>query len=115
MVFDQVSDKDHAIIMTRNIQIVKGNAVMVTGQHTAIYLRDNQFRLMEQRDGTTAFAVKISRDRFKEYTFRSSFDFGGEKDTFDSLWRISVAQHRRQEEWKSGGRIMISDRYWKRV
>lgn len=115
MLFDQVKDKDNAIIMTNNIKIIKGNPVMVTGKNTAIYLRDNQFKLMKQRDGIEAFAVKISRERFKEYTFKSGFDeFSfSKKDTFDSLWKTAAKQQRKKQTWRSGKAVIISTNAWR--
>lgn len=116
MMFDQVSDKDNAIIMTNNIKVIKGNPVMVTGRNTAVYLKDGQYRLMEQRDGTQAFAVKINRSRFKEYTFRSDFSdfYFDKKDTFDSLWKTAASQQRKKQKWKSGGMVVIGSNYWRK-
>lgn len=114
MMFDQVKDKDNAIIMTNDVKVIKGHMVMLTGENTAIYLKDWQYRLMKTKDGTEAFAVKINRNSFKEYTFKSGFsDYGGEKETFDSLWKTAIAQQRRKTQWKSGGRIVVSSNYWR--
>lgn len=113
MVFDQVKDKDSAIIMTKNFAVVKGNPVLVTGPNTCIYLKDWQFRRMVNRDGIDAFAVKINKNYFKEYTFRSSFDFSGEKDTFESLHKVATSQHLRRQEWKSGGIVLIRQNDWR--
>ena len=108
MLFDQVTNKENAIVMTNNIAVVKGNAVLVTGKNSAIYLKDWQFRKMESDNGATAFAVKINKKYFKEYTFQSSFDFGGEKDTFETLWEKAFSQQKQKQAWKSGGRVIIS-------
>lgn len=113
MMVDQVKDADSAIIMTNNVQVVKGNMVMVTGRNTAVYLKDWQYRRMVSEDGAEAFAVKINRNYFKEYTFRSDFDFGDKKDTFDSLHKTAAQQQRRKTKWKSGGRIIISNNGWR--
>lgn len=114
MMFDQVRDKDNAIIMTNNIKIIKGNPVLVTGDHTAIYLKNGQYRLMvDNKNGVEAFAVKVNRNNFKEYTFRGAFDNApAKKDTFDSLWKKAVSQQKRKQKWKSGGRIWIDNWSW---
>lgn len=108
MLLDQVTNKEDAIVMTNNIAVVKGNAVLVTGKNSAIYLKDWQFRKMESDNGASAFAVKINKKYFKEYTFQSGFDFGGEKDTFETLWEKAVSQQKQKQAWKSGGRVIIS-------
>lgn len=113
MMVDQVTDADSAIIMTNNVQVVKGNMVMVTGRNTAVYLKNGQYRRMVSEDGAEAFAVKINRNYFKEYTFKSDFDFGGKKDTFDSLHQTAAQQQRQKTKWKSGGRIVISSNGWR--
>lgn len=107
---DQVKDNDSAIIMTSNIAVVKGNPVLVTGDNTAIYLKDWQFRRMISKDGIDTYAVKINRNYFKEYTFKSNFQefsFGGKKDTFDSLRKVAIEQQKQKRLWKSGGRVII--------
>lgn len=107
---DQVKDNDSAIIMTSNIAVVKGNPVLVTGDNTAIYLKDWQFRRMISKDGIDTYAVKINRNYFKEYTFKSNFQefsFGGKKDTFDSLRKVAIEQQKQKRQWKSGGRVII--------
>lgn len=114
MLIDQVQDRDNAIIMTSDVKVVKGNMIMMTGENTAIYLKPWQFRLMENYDlGVQTFAVKLSRKYFKEYTFKSSFDdYGGERETFDSLWKTAAAQQRRKTKWKVGKRVIISNNSW---
>lgn len=114
MMFDQVTDKDNAIIMTSDVKVIKSNMVMMTGENTAVYLKPWQFRLMENNDaGIQAFAVKLSRKYFKEYTFKSGFDdYGGQKETFDSLWKTAASQQRRRTKWKAGKRVIVSNNSW---
>lgn len=108
MMVDQVTDKDKAIIMTKNVAVVKGNAVLVTGENSAVYLKDWQFRRMVNRDGEEAYAVKINRNYFKEYTFKGSFDYIGAKSSFDDYWNVAAQQQRAKNTWKSGGVVIIS-------
>lgn len=109
--FDQCEnrDSDTCIVMTNNIKVVKGNPVLVTGNNTAIYLKNWQFRLMESREGMTAFAVKVNKNYFKEYTFKNNFDGLSfeKKDTFESLREVAIEQHKQRRAWKSGGMVTI--------
>ena len=105
--FDQYQDNDNVIVITNNLTAVKGDPVLVTGEHTAVYLNTNQFRAIEH-DGLKAYAVKINRSRFKEYTFKGRFDFEGNRDTFDSLVKLAKKQQTRGQKWKSGGRTIIT-------
>ena len=106
--FDQVKDTNSCIVVTNNLTAIKGNPVMITGKNTAIYLKDWQFKRLESRDGTEAYAVKLNKNYFKEYTFKSDFDFGGEKDTFDSLYKVAISQHKAKRGWKDGGKTVSS-------
>ena len=65
-IVDQVKDRDNAIIKTKNITAVKGNIVMVTGNNTAVYLKDWQARRIYDKQTGEAYAVKINRKYFKE-------------------------------------------------
>lgn len=111
--FDQCEnrDSDTCIVMTNNIKVVKGNPVLVTGNNTAIYLKNWQFRLMESREGMTAFAVKVNKNYFKEYTFKNNFDGLSfeKKDTFESLRQAAYEQHKQRRAWKSGGTVTVSN------
>ena len=110
MLFDQVTDRDSCIVMTNNIKVINGNVVMVTGQNTAIYLKDWQWRKMTNQETGDAFAVKLNKGYFKEYTFKNPFtEFGFDdgKDTFDTLWKTAAKQQRKKRAWKSGGRVIV--------
>lgn len=113
MKFDQVKDEDNAIIMTNNVKVIKGNMVLITGKNTAVYLKDWQYQLMKTREQDEAFAVKINRNYFKEYTFKNGFeDYGGEHETFDSLWKTAAQQQRRGTKWRKGKMVIIMQNYW---
>ena len=109
---DQIKDEDNAIIKTNNITVVKDSIVMVTGNNTAIYLKDWQVRRIFDKELGEMYAVKISRNYFKEYTFKTNFsEFSfDKKDTFDSLWETAKMQHEQAREIKNDGVILITSR-----
>ena len=109
---DQINDEDNAIIKTNNITVVKDSIVMVTGNNTAIYLKDWQVRRIFDKELGEMYAVKINRNYFKEYTFKTNFsEFSfDKKDTFDSLWETAKKQHEQAREIKNNGVILITSR-----
>lgn len=109
---DQIKDEDNAIIKTNNITVVKDSIVMVTGNNTAVYLKDWQVRRIFDKELGEMYAVKINRNYFKEYTFKTNFsEFSfDKKDTFDSLWEAAKMQHEQAREIKNDGVILITSR-----
>lgn len=91
---DNIKDKDHITLLTNNVAVVKGNLVLVTGLHTAVYLKGWQARRVQNREGIDAWAVKLARPYFKEYTFKGEFDAGEDHKSFDDLFRIAASQQR---------------------
>lgn len=91
---DNIKDKDHITLLTKNIAVVKDNLVLVTGLHTAVYLKGWQARKVQNREGVDGWAVKLARPYFKEYTFKGEFDAGEDHKSFDDLFRIAASQQR---------------------
>lgn len=110
----QVTDNDHFLIFTNNVESIKGNPVLVVDNDKVVYLKDWNIAgaNIRDKDGNVSetYAVKLDRNYFKTYTFKNnigdySFD---QQDTFDSL--LSVAkQQERQRNRISPRRIFISN------
>ena len=93
--FSNVQDEDNIIIITNNVKSIKGNPVLVVGNHEVVYLKDwNIVPVMNWYKGIEAWAVKLSRKYYKTYTFKSEFeDFYFEKtETFDDLMEVAKEQ-----------------------
>lgn len=92
-VFKHYIDDDNIIVVTANVRRVKDSLVLVVDDDKAVYLKDWQVCAIRNYDlGIYAYAVKLSRNYFKTYTFRNPFDDFAfdDPDTFDSL--VSVAK-----------------------
>lgn len=93
----QVIDNDNIILITNNIQVVKGNAIMVVGQNQAVYV--NNIAGANVKNGgalvTDTYAVKLNRQRFKTYTFRNGFNNApSQNESFDDLLKIARQQEK---------------------
>ena len=94
--FDHVIDNDCIILITSNIAEVKGTPVLVVGSNKAVYLKDWQIRRIHNYDDSfNGYAVKLNRNFFKVYTFKSNFEnFSFENDeTFDDFAEIANSQN----------------------
>lgn len=88
--FKRYIDNDNIIILTNNIRFVKGNPVLLVDNNKAVYLKSWQIKPVESWFGEYMLAtnaVKLNRNFFKVYTFKSDFDNMAfeQEDTFDSL------------------------------
>ena len=93
--FSNVQDEDNIIIITNNVKSIKGNPVLVVGNHEVVYLKDwNIVPVMNWEKGIDAWAVKLNRKYFKVYTFRTEFEdfYFKETETFDSLMEVAKEQ-----------------------
>lgn len=93
--FTRRMDDDNVVILTNNIKEIRGSPVLVVGPNHAVYLKDWQIRRVRNYDeGIETFAVKLNRDYYKVYTFRSPFnDICVDTElSFDDLVAIAEAQ-----------------------
>lgn len=94
----QVIDNDHILLFTNNVASIKGNPVLVVNDNQAVYLKDFQIAGATVKDASgntyNTYAVKVNRQYFKPYTFRSQIgDFSFDKaHDFDSLLNIAKQQ-----------------------
>ena len=100
---NQVLDDDNIIVFTNNVKAVKGNPVLIIDNNKAVYLKDFNLNGVRIKDGEQlieTYAVKLNRNYFKPYTFKSDFnDVSFDKaDTFDSLKNISKAQEKTKKQ-----------------
>lgn len=93
--FNRVIDNDTIIVLTNNVRIANKNLVLLVGNNQAVYLKDWQCWDVDNFDlGIKATAVRLNRNFFKVYTFKSDFE-GVEfdqPDTFDSLMETAKEQ-----------------------
>lgn len=95
--YNPILDEDNIIIRTNNIRRFKDSLVLVVGNNKVVYLKDWQVRQVIfklNRDWLKTFVVKINRNYFKMYSWKSDFtDFYFEKDNdFDSWKEIASSQ-----------------------
>lgn len=94
--YRHVIDGDTVIINTNNVKEVKGNLVMVVGKNKAVYLKDWNVRPAHNYGDICEdfYLVKLQRQYFKPYTFKSPFgDFCFDADQdFDKMVEIARAQ-----------------------
>ena len=89
-----ISD-DEVIVITNNIKHIKGNPVLVVDSNKAVYLKDWQIRKVRNfAEGVYGYAVKLNRNYFKPYTFRSDFEdmMFDEENTFDTMVQTAKQQ-----------------------
>lgn len=94
--FNHVEDEDNIRINTNNIKFIKGNPVLIVGNHEVVYLKDWQVRECHNFDnGCNFFVVKLNRNYFKTYTFKNPFDVDiNGSQTFDDLKAVAEQQDR---------------------
>lgn len=104
IIFDRVVDNDNILIVTSDIKVIKGNMVLIVGKNQAIYLKDWQVRKVHNYYlSIDAYAVKLNRNYFHPYTFSFEFEnYGGNEETFDSLYELAVEQQKENEKWALG-------------
>lgn len=97
--FKRVHSDDEIVIITNNIARVKDSFVLVVDNNKCVYLKTWQIKrvkvLIDDCDSAIfAFAVKLNRNFFKVYTFKSDFEeFSFEKEeTFDDLLEVARKQ-----------------------
>ena len=93
--FKRFIDDNNIIIYTNNIMYVKGNPVLVVDNNKVVYLKDWQLKeASNYNNNLTGYLVKLNRNYFKAYTFKSEFDnfYFTKQDTFDDLVEISKQQ-----------------------
>lgn len=97
--YKPVLDEDTIILKTGDLKVIKGCYVLITGERTAVYLKDFQIREAHYFDDETRetydfWLVKLSRHYFKTYTFRAAFEGreGEPAKDFDDLKEIAAGQ-----------------------
>lgn len=96
--FKRVLNENEIIIVTENIRIVKENPVLVIGNNKVVYLKDWAVRpVRNYENGVYAYAVKLNKNYFKVYTFKSDFEdlFFEKEDSFDDLLKTAKEQEKR--------------------
>ena len=97
--FKHALDDDNIIIVTNNVKSIKGSSVLIVGSNKAVYLKEWQIRPAHNWSeiGEDVDLVKLSRQYFKVYTFKSNFEgFCFEQDeTFDDLLETARLQDER--------------------
>lgn len=97
MTFKRVIDDNNILIVTSNVKMVKDSLVMMVDNNKAVYLKDWQVRKAFSWDkGIDSYVVKLNRNYFKPYTFKSDFKnvYFKKADTFDSLLADAKAQQK---------------------
>lgn len=97
--FNHVIDSDNIIIITGNVKMVKGSYVLVIGSNKAVFLKSWQVKEVHNfYSGYSGYAVKLNRNYFKPYTFKTDFDeFAfNHDDTFDTLKAVAESQNSEQ-------------------
>lgn len=95
--FKRVKDNDNIVVLTGNIKFIKGNPILIVADNKGIYLKEWQIRkVASYQMGINCYAVKLSRQFFKPYTFSFEFeDFLIEEEyTFDKLLEIAKEQEK---------------------
>ena len=96
--FKRVLNENEIIIVTENVRIVKGNPVLVIGNNKVVYLKDWAVRPVRNYENNVyAYAVKLNRNFFKVYTFKSDFEdlYFEKEENFDDLLELAKEQEER--------------------
>ena len=115
--FNHVISDDEIIIVTNNVKFVKGNPVLVIDNNKVVYLKEwNVAEVRNYNKDLYAYAVKLNRKYWKEYTFKNDFDdmCFEQADTFDSLKAVAGMQNDTEIAlgWgKSGGTYEVRGCY----
>lgn len=103
-------DQDTVTIVTNNVRRFKNNFVMMVDNNKVIYLKEWQIRPIYNHEMIgSAFAVKLNRNFFKTYTWKSEFTdaYFEKEDTFDSLAAVAKEQAH-QLKWKQESVVNFS-------
>lgn len=103
--FQHFHDDDNITIVTSNIKQIKGNYVMIVGENQAVYLKDWSILPIHDYDmGANTYAVKLKRQYFKPYTFKTPFsEFGiSGSETFDDFVALSKNQDKNRIKYARG-------------
>lgn len=93
--FNHYINENEAIIITNNVKYIKGNPVLIIANNKAVYLKDWLVKPVHNYfNDIYAYVVKINRQYFKPYTFKSDFeDMCIETEyTFDDLLNVAKEQ-----------------------
>ena len=93
--FNHYINNDEAIIITSNVKYIKNNPVLIIANNKVVYLKEWLVTpVRNYYEGIYGYAVKINRQYFKPYTFKSEFeDICIEKEyTFDDFLEIAKEQ-----------------------
>ena len=99
--FNHYINDNEVIIITGNVKYIKGNPVLIIANNKAVYLKDWLVKSVHNYfNDIYAYAVKLNRQYFKPYTFKSDFeDMCIETEyTFDDL--LNVAREQDAENMK---------------
>lgn len=94
--FNHVISDDEIIIVTNNVKFIKDNPVLVIDNNKVVYLKEwNVAEVRNYNKDLYAYAVKLNRKYWKEYTFKSDFEdmCFEQSDTFDSLKAVAEMQN----------------------
>lgn len=95
--FKNVINDDLVILLTTNIRTVKNKRILVTGEHTGIFLKDWQFiKLNNHQRGINCYAVKLYRKYFKPFNFGNISFYPGKPEIND--FEEAIARAKKQEE-----------------
>ena len=104
----QVLDNDNILVATSNVTAVKGSPVLIVNDNQAVYLKDWQVQGVNVKNADTGsiesgYMVKLDRNYFKPYTFKSGFDGVGfdKADTFDSLLDDAKKQSKGKNQYST--------------
>lgn len=106
----QILDDDTVIVYTSNVTSVKGSPVLIVGDKEAVYLKNNDYRLVTRDSGamlTDTFAVKIHKG-FKKYTFRNNIS---DQISIDKSMTFADFRKLAEEQQKAGGRVAKRSAY----
>ena len=93
--FNRIIDSDTIVVLTNNVRIINKNLVLIVGNNQVVYLKDWQCWDVDNADlGLQTTAVRLNRNYFKIYTFKSEFEdvHFETPDTFDTLLETAKEQ-----------------------
>lgn len=96
--FKRVINENEVIIITNNIKKIKNNYVLVVGNNKVVYLKDWAVRPVRNFENNVyAYAVKLNRNYFKVYTFKSDFEdlYFEKEENFADLLELAKEQEER--------------------
>ena len=96
--FKRVINENEIIIISGNVKTIKNNYVLVVGNNKVVYLKDWAVRPVRNFENNVyAYAVKLNRNYFKVYTFKSDFEdlYFEKEENFDDLLDTAKEQEER--------------------